>query len=163
MVYLVNGQKGFVWSKDMLDYRQQNAAWISRAEILTTARQLLGQPYLWGGMTTGGLDCSGFIHTVFKVHRILLHRDADLQYFNDGVSVASNELEPGDLVFFETYTNGPSHLGIYVENQKFIHTYYRESVSYASLEYPYFLQRFIGAKIIVTWKLLWLSNKLLCI
>ncbi|MBC6473741.1 MAG: hypothetical protein GDA48_13760 [Hormoscilla sp. GM102CHS1] len=41
---------------------------------------------------------------------------------------------------------------MYVENQKFIHTYYRESVSYASLEYSYFLQRFIGAKIIVTWK-----------
>ena len=148
-VQLIDGEQGFVWSKDMLDYQPQDTTLISRAEILTTARQLLGQPYFWGGMTTGGLDCSGFIHTVFKVHGVLLHRDADLQYSNDGVSVTSDELNPGDLVFFETYTKGASHLGIYVGNKKFIHASSSKGVSYASLDETYFSQRFIGAKRIV--------------
>ncbi len=150
LVKLVNGQEGYVLSEELLDYFEQKASQVSSQKILATARKLLGEPYLWGGMTTGGIDCSGFVHTVFKVHGIPLHRDVDLQYFNDGKWILPEELQPGDLVFFQTYTSGPSHIGIYVGNRKFIHASSTQGVSYSSLDSQYFLQRFLGAKRILS-------------
>jgi gamma-D-glutamyl-L-lysine dipeptidyl-peptidase len=148
-IKLVDGQKGYVSFAELLDYTERDVSQVSRTEILTTARQLLGVPYLWGGMTTSGVDCSGFVHTVFKVHGIRLHRDADLQYYHDGVPVARDKLESGDLVFFETYQSGPSHVGIYVGNRKFLQVSSSRGVSYGSLEDPYFSKHFLGAKRII--------------
>ncbi len=149
LVKLVNGRKGYVLSKNLLPYSQNNAAGVSSDRILETARQLLGQPYLWGGMTTKGVDCSGFVHTVFKVHSIHLHRDADLQYFYDGISVKPEDLQPGDLVFFETYKSGPSHIGIYVGDRKFIQAA-SGGVNYGTLDSDYFSHHFLGAKRILS-------------
>lgn len=144
-VQLVDGREGYITSTKLLDYAEREVSQVSSGSILETADQLIGQPYLWGGMTTPGVDCSGFIHTVFKVHGIRLHRDADLQYFSDGVSVAPDQLQPGDLVFFSTYASGPSHVGIYAGNRKFIHAS-SSGVGYSSLEDSYFSPRFLGAK-----------------
>lgn len=145
-VRLVDGRKGYIVSTNLLDYYERDASQVSSDQIIETARQLLGQPYLWGGMTSSGVDCSGFVHTIFKVHGIRLHRDADLQYFHDGISVNREELQPGDLIFFETYKSGPSHVGIYVGNQKFLHATSSRGVSYGSLDERYFSQHFLGAK-----------------
>ncbi len=144
-VKLVDGRNGYVVSTSLLDYSQKKAPQVSSDRILETARQLLGQPYLWGGMTTTGVDCSGFVYTVFKVHGIRLHRDADLQYFYDGFRVTPEELRPGDLVFFETYKSGPSHIGIYVGDKQFIQAS-SGGVKYGSLDSKYFSTHFIGAK-----------------
>jgi hypothetical protein len=146
LVELVDGRQGYILSRELLDYSQQNRERVSGERILQTARQLLGQPYLWGGMTTAGVDCSGFAHTVFKVHGIRLHRDADQQYFSDGISIPPDPLQAGDLVFFETYTSGPSHLGIYAGNRKFIQASSTAGVIYSSLDAPDFSERFLGAK-----------------
>ncbi|MBW4494847.1 MAG: C40 family peptidase [Oscillatoria princeps RMCB-10] len=146
LVELVDGRQGYILSRELLDYSQQNRERVSGERILETARHLLGQPYLWGGMTTAGVDCSGFAHTVFKVHGIRLHRDADQQYFSDGISIPPDQLQPGDLVFFETYTSGPSHLGIYAGNGKFIQASSTAGVIYSSLDAPDFSERFLGAK-----------------
>lgn len=145
-VRLMDGRKGYIVSTDLLDYYERDASQVSSAQIIETARQLLGQPYLWGGMTTFGVDCSGFVHTIFKVHGIRLHRDADLQYFHDGISVNREDLQLGDLIFFETYKPGPSHVGIYVGNQKFLQASSSRGVSYGSLDERYFSQHFLGAK-----------------
>lgn len=145
-VQLLDGKKGYILSTELLDYFSDgNKLKPSSDLIIKTAQKLLGQPYLWGGMTTFGVDCSGFIHTVFKVHGIKLHRDVNLQYVNDGIKVDPKKLQPGDLVFFETYTSGPSHIGIYVGNRKFLNSA-SHGVNYNSLDEPYFSQRFIGAK-----------------
>lgn len=144
-VKLVDGRKGYVLAEELLDY-SDDASNVSGEQILATAKQLMGQPYLWGGMTTPGIDCSGFIHTVFKVHNVRLHRDTDLQYLYDGTAVSSDRLQPGDLVFFETYQSGASHIGIYAGNRKFLHASSSRGVNYDSLDSPYFSQRFLGAK-----------------
>lgn len=88
--------------------------------IIATAEQYLGLPYLWGGTTAYGFDCSGFTQFCFKMNGYFLPRDADMQYAQ-GVPVDRNNLQPGDLVFFQTYKQGPSHVGIYIGNSKFIH------------------------------------------
>jgi cell wall-associated NlpC family hydrolase len=90
-------------------------------EITATARKLLGTPYLWGGMTKAGIDCSGLMYQVYYVNGLQLPRDAD-QQFNIGqpVNVLSN-LAPGDLVFFSTSGPPPSHVGMYLGNGLFIH------------------------------------------
>lgn len=150
LVKLVDGGKGYVLAKELLDYSEGNNSKASGDRILETAKQLLGQPYLWGGMTTGGVDCSGFVHTVFKVHSIRLHRDTDLEYFYDGVAVSSEQLQPGDLVFFETYKSGASHVGIYAGNRKFLHSSSSSGVNFDSLDSPYFSQHFLGAKRVIS-------------
>lgn len=144
-ITLMNGSQGYVKSSHLSTYESRNPSEVSSDSILATAKQLVGQPYLWGGMTTPGVDCSGFVHTVFKVHGVQLHRDADLQYYQDGISVAQSELQPGDLVFFETYKSGPSHLGIYIGDRRFIHAS-SKGVGYDSLDSDYYGSRFLGAK-----------------
>ncbi len=145
-VKLANGKKGYIASKDLVDYVQKNVNQVSGKDIIKTAETLVGVQYLWGGMTTYGVDCSGFIHTVFKVNGIKLHRDADLQYANDGEKIDPKDLKPGDLVFFSTYKPGPSHEGIYIGNRKFIHASSSQGVGYNSLDDEYYVKRFVGAK-----------------
>lgn len=145
-VRLARGGSGYVWSDHMAAHNPENSPSVPAYAIADTAKQLLGQPYLWGGMTTDGVDCSGFIHTVFKTHGIRLHRDADQQFFNDGFPVERNTLQVGDLVFFETYAPGPSHVGIFLGNDQFIQAGSSSGVVISSLSEPYFSSRFLGAR-----------------
>lgn len=101
-----------------------------RDALVTTAQMLLGTPYLWGGVTAQGLDCSGLIQTVFRAHGLLLPRDSDQQYSNTQPVTAP---QPGDLVFFTTYKDGPSHVGLYLGAGRFIHAG-RAGVVIASLD-----------------------------
>jgi gamma-D-glutamyl-L-lysine dipeptidyl-peptidase len=145
-VKLLDGNQGFIPTNQIVDYEQKPVYQVNSDRIIATAQQLQGVPYLWGGMTTNGVDCSGFVHTVFKVHGIKLHRDADLQYAHDGVKVDITELKPGDLLFFSTYKKGASHEGIYIGDRKFIHASSSQGVGYNSLDDEYYKQKFVGAK-----------------
>ncbi|MBI3911730.1 MAG: C40 family peptidase [Armatimonadetes bacterium] len=87
--------------------------------ILRTARRFLGVPYLWGGCTPLGLDCSGFVQLVFRLHGILLPRDAAPQSQSGAPIPAAEEL-PADLAFFEA--NGKvTHVGIVLGNGRMLH------------------------------------------
>ena len=145
-VTLINGNTGFVLASQVRDFRYEQANKVSSNEIISTAKQLVGVPYLWGGMTNNGIDCSGFIHTVFKVNGIKLHRDADQQYANDGVNVDIKQIRVGDLLFFSTYKPGASHEGIYVGDDKFIHASSSQGVGYSSLSDRIYQKRLIGVK-----------------
>jgi len=113
--------------------------------VTSTALRYIGAPYLWAGTGIGGFDCSGLIYRVFqKLHRDV-PRTADAQYFA-GSPVSRDALQPGDLVFFSTYTAGVSHVGIYIGNDRFVHASPRFGVSIARLSNCYFVNRYVGAR-----------------
>ena len=116
------------------------------AKILSDAEQFLGLPYIYGGSTPKGFDCSGFTKYIFGMSGITLHRVSRDQYAKDGVKIAKSELQPGDLVFFGE--NGRvGHVGIYAGNGKMIHSPRTgKSICYTSIESNYYVSRYIGAK-----------------
>ncbi|MGI6168916.1 MAG: NlpC/P60 family protein [Christensenellales bacterium] len=104
---------------DAIVGRQTSRA-IKVARVVQIAKANLGRPYLWGGATVSGFDCSGFTQYVFKNARLTLPRTAAQQY-TQGTWVNKSNLRVGDLVFFTTYAAGASHVGIYLGNDQFIH------------------------------------------
>ena len=114
--------------------------------IVDTAYSYMGVPYVWGGTTAYGFDCSGFVQTVFADNGIYITRTANAQ-FEEGSYVSMENLQPGDLVFFETYTWGASHVGIYIGNSEFIHASSGAGqVTVSSLNSGYYSARYLGAR-----------------
>ena len=116
--------------------------------IISKAQEYMGVPYIFGGTTPHGFDCSGYVQYVFARLDIKLPRTADVQ-FQAGTPVSTTELIPGDLVFFETYTAGASHVGIYVGEGNFIHASSSRGVTISSLSQAYYSSHYIGARRIV--------------
>ena len=117
----------------------------SGSSIVATAKKYIGVPYLWGGVTPGGFDCSGFVQYVYKLHGIQLPRTSSQQY-QTGKSVSKANLQPGDLVFFATSFGSVNHLGIYIGNNQFIHSGSSTGVTITSLSNSYWSARYVGAK-----------------
>ncbi|MGG1632873.1 NlpC/P60 family protein [Rossellomorea sp. NRS-1567] len=95
----------------------------SGQDIVNSGKTFLDLPYLWGGMTSYGFDCSGFSYTMCKANGYLIPRDANDQA-KAGKEVALDQLEPGDLLFF-AYEEGKGsihHVGIYHGDGKMIHS-----------------------------------------
>lgn len=91
------------------------------SKTINIANTLLGTPYLYGGNSPEGLDCSGFIYYAFNQGGLNIARDSSEGYFYGKTTKVKTPLA-GDLVFFEnTYKAGISHMGIYIGNNKFIH------------------------------------------
>lgn len=133
-----DGRVGYVPASQIADYDQ----WVKRPNpsataILSTAKTLLGVPYLWGGTSIKGVDCSGFTKTAFFLNGIIIPRDASQQAMvglavdvleRDSISVEKclKNLQPGDLLFFSAAKrrgiNGGrvSHTAIYLGNGEFI-------------------------------------------
>ncbi|MGI6493023.1 MAG: peptidoglycan-binding protein [Pelotomaculum sp.] len=112
--------------------------------IAEFAKQYLGVPYVWAGRGPSGFDCSGFVYYVYSNFDIAVPRMADEQYYAG--EVVSN-LQPGDLVFFTTYEPGPSHVGIYIGDNAFIHASSGAGeVTITSLSAPYYSARYLGAR-----------------
>ena len=117
-----------------------------KGRLLRVARGMLAVPYRFGGTTLWGLDCSGFVQKTFAFLNLDLPRSAREQ-FREGAKVAKADLSPGDLVFFLTYAKYPSHVGIYLGDNRFVHASSRErKVTIDSLDAPYYVKRYIGAK-----------------
>lgn len=114
-------------------------------KLLSEATSHMGTPYVWGGSSISGFDCSGFIYYVFKqAGADSVKRLSSEGYYNRSYYV--NNPQPGDLVFFEnTYKKGISHLGIYVGNNKFIHAG-DNGVEITSLDNSYWKSKFDGFK-----------------
>ncbi|ANX13824.1 hypothetical protein ABE41_017575 [Fictibacillus arsenicus] len=111
--------------------------------IIANAAELMGTPYVWAGTTPQGFDCSGFLQYIFGKEGVSLPRTV-AQMWNATTSV--KEPAVGDLVFFETYTTGPSHAGVYIGNNQFVHAGSSTGVTISNLNYAYWQDRYLGSK-----------------
>lgn len=118
---------------------------VSAEAIIATAKQYIGVPYVWGGSTPSGFDCSGYVQYVFGKHGISLPRTSAQQY-TVGVWVSKSNLRPGDLVFYNTSGSGVSHLGIYIGNGQFIHASSSKGVMISEMSNSYWSARYYGAR-----------------
>lgn len=115
-----------------------------RQAIVSTAEGYLGTPYVWGGTTAAGFDCSGLVWRVFKQNGIEVPRTAGPQY-REGRKLDRDELLPGDLVFFHTYSSGPNHVGIYAGDGRFIQAESSSAgVRYSELDGDYWRDHIYG-------------------
>lgn len=114
--------------------------------LTRSAMRFIGTPYVFGGTSPSGFDCSGYTQHVFAMLGIALPRLADAQYYAGHRIVGG--MTTGDLVFFQTYEPGPSHVGIYVGGGKFIHSS-SHGVMISRLDNSYWRARYIGAKRVV--------------
>ena len=114
-------------------------------EIVSRAAKYKGVPYVFGGTTTNGFDCSGYVQYVFKDCKAKLPRLADEQALQ-GIFVTQKQLRPGDLVFFTTYAAGASHVGIYAGDGQFWSASSSKGVMLSSLKDDYWKQRYYGAR-----------------
>lgn len=92
-----------------------------KSKLVETAFLYLNSPYLWGGRTPLGIDCSGFTQMVYKLNGLVLPRDAYQQAEKGSILSFIEEAEPGDLAFFDNEEGKIIHTGIILEEQKIIH------------------------------------------
>jgi cell wall-associated NlpC family hydrolase len=119
-------------------------------KLVTFAKKLLNIPYKFGGNTILGIDCSSYVKKVYGLMGVNLPRTAREQ-FKEGEEIEKEELSVGDLVFFRTYASFPSHVGIYLGNNLFIHASSKgKKVTIDNLETPYYVKRFIGGKRLIS-------------
>ena len=122
---------------------------VASTKILKTAAQYKGVPYVFGGTTPRGFDCSGYVQYVFAKHGIRLTRTADTQAL-EGKFVSKKNLKPGDLVFFTTYEPGASHVGIYAGNNLFWNATSSRGIMLSNLTDSYWGPRYYTARRILT-------------
>ena len=114
--------------------------------LVGTALALRGAPYRNGGSDPSGFDCSGFTQYVFAQYGVALPRDVREQY-RQGKPVDSQELAPGDLVFFSTTDPGASHVAIVIGSDQFVHAPSSSGVVRVErLRSSYWSPRFVGAR-----------------
>lgn len=124
-----------------------------RTNVVNTAKSLLGTPYVSGGASPSGFDCSGFTYYVYQQNGYSIARGPSSQFNSLTVKVAKSDLLPGDLVFFKDsrYGSGSAtHVGIYVGNGQMIHSPNRgQVVKYASITSGYYATYYIGARRVI--------------
>ncbi|HEY7219970.1 MAG TPA: C40 family peptidase [Candidatus Binatia bacterium] len=121
-----------------------------RDRLASAARQFLGLPYRWGGISERrGMDCSGMIKTLFAKLNIDLPRTSRDQ-FHAGQDVALDDLQAGDLLFFSSDGVTPNHVGLYIGNNRFVHAEKKAGhVIITALNQPWYAKHFLGARRIV--------------
>jgi cell wall-associated NlpC family hydrolase len=148
------GQSGWMYSQ-YLDPNFKNAPQQVYGKsigerLIKRAKAMEGTPYVWGGESDGGVDCSGLIYKLLVDEGAdagNLPRRASTQMAELGQAVDKEDLEPGDLVFFHTYKEGASHVGIYLGDGDFIHaSSAKHQVAIGNMSDGYYRDRFVGAR-----------------
>ena len=116
-VRLADGRSGWIQAGDV----SFNGAPLSREEMLALSRRFLGLPYTWGGASSFGYDCSGFMQMLERRRGVMLPRDAHAQANWSGMAPVSRaDLEPGDLLYFGDSPARITHTGMYLGDGQFI-------------------------------------------
>jgi len=155
----INNRVGFV-SAEFVTVREggiPEGSFLAR-ELVDFGLQFLGTPYLWGGTNLRtGVDCSGFVFSVFRNFGITLNRTSR-GMSTQGTAVARADLLPGDLVFFDTFAGGNqgrvSHVGIYMGNGDFVHSSSSRrtwGVVISNLSEPYYDRYYVSARRILNY------------
>jgi hypothetical protein len=128
-VALPDGRNGFILRQKVMDFTEwKNNIKCTDEKICNVAKTFLGLPYLWGGSSTKGVDCSGFVQTVYFLNGLILQRDASLQALHGTLVDISNgysNLKSGDLLFFGSKENGKNHVthvAIYIGHNDYINS-----------------------------------------
>jgi len=127
-VILPDGREGYIENRSLADFSSMDNELIASGDnIVNTASKYMGLPYLWGGTSSKGVDCSGFVRSVFLMNGLIISRDASLQALHGrsiDVSEGFENLEKGDLLFFGSKSaDGPrvTHVAISLGESRFIH------------------------------------------
>lgn len=118
-------------------------------EVIAWSKRFLGLPYLWGGTSTFGFDCSGLTQTLYRRLGHLMPRDADLQAAWSGLKpVPRDRLQPGDLLYFGSSPKKITHTGMYIGNGQFINAtpWEHPVVQIANLDDPHWTRLFVCAR-----------------
>jgi cell wall-associated NlpC family hydrolase len=129
-------------------YKNITPPGLNRDAFLLEVVSYLGVPYRYGGNSKAGIDCSGFASAVYAAATEKRIPRSTREMFGVGTVIAKDDLEFGDLVFFNTTGRRPSHVGIYLEDDLFAHASVR-GVTISSLESTYYRKRYLGARRIV--------------
>jgi cell wall-associated NlpC family hydrolase len=177
-VQLPDGRAGWVWVQDVTSqwvmvtrvgtlrvegvivsqgrsaepYAVPRAGW--QNALVYTAKRLLGVPYLWGGSSPFGLDCSGFVQLVYRMCGLIIPRDADLQAeFSRTAEVTLPDAQPGDLIFFagggDPHQRTITHVGMILDREHFIHSSGGVGVNITRLDDPYYRSILWGVRRVV--------------
>jgi cell wall-associated NlpC family hydrolase len=124
-ISLPDKREGWIRTTSISDITMENSflGSFTPDEIIYTAKRFLGVPYLWGGTTPFGLDCSGFVQLVYRLHGITLLRDSFLQAEDPRLKLVTvGEIRPGDLIFFASLTEDRiNHVGLAINKDMLIH------------------------------------------
>lgn len=142
LVKLPRGERGYIDQGDVLRGASQTVSYLN---VIRIGDLFYQTPYLWGGMTARGIDCSGLTYISYYANGFRLPRDAQDQY-KVGAPVGKKDLRPGDLVFFSTIDPSPSHVGIYQGNGFFLNARTKEGVTATPMDDPFFSNRYLGAR-----------------
>lgn len=119
---------------------------LNKNKMEKSFKKYKGTPYKWGGTEPGrGVDCSGFTSGVYRDQGIIIPRTSRMQY-TVGDEVSRDDLEYGDLIFFDTLGKGVSHVGVYTRGDKMIHASSSVGVTEVRMDTDYWMKRYIGAR-----------------
>ena len=144
-VRLADGRTGYIQTGDVTF----NASLLSTAEMLSLSRRFLGLPYTWGGTSSYGYDCSGFMQMLERQRGVNMPRDAQPQAEWSGVvPVARKDVEAGDLLYFGSSEKHITHTGMYLGDGKFINatTHLTPMVRIDELDDPYWVRLLVAIR-----------------
>lgn len=122
-IVLPNGLEGYVQKGDVAERKI-----LQKSDLPNFSKNFLGLPYTWGGRSSFGYDCSGFVQMLYNQIGIKLQRDSKQQILDSRLKVIEiDQLEPGDLLFFGKSPQRIMHVALYIGNEQFIHATGREN------------------------------------